>query len=100
MIQVPGVFAPGKTFQPSTLFVGKARSLPLSLAPERCFTCVGSRLTCKHYAIVESLARDKHASLLQKFVTYGRKILYNVCPSSTDQSLRIRDQFYKTFLRP
>jgi hypothetical protein len=30
------------------MFVGKARSLPLSRAPERYFTWVGSGLTCKH----------------------------------------------------
>jgi hypothetical protein len=34
----PRVLAPGKPFQPSLLFVGKARSLPLSGAPERCLT--------------------------------------------------------------
>jgi hypothetical protein len=32
----------GKPFQPSLMFVGKARSLPQSGAPERCFTPVGS----------------------------------------------------------
>ncbi len=36
------VFAPGKPFQTSLLFWGKAMSLPLSGAPERCFTMVGS----------------------------------------------------------
>ncbi len=36
------VFAPGKPFQLSLLFWGKAMSLPLSGAPERCFPMVGS----------------------------------------------------------
>jgi hypothetical protein len=35
--------------QPSLVFVGKARSLRLSGGRERCFTWVGSCLTCKDY---------------------------------------------------
>ncbi len=42
-----------------------------------CFTWVGSCHTCKHYTILE---RDEHSSLLQKFVTYGRKKFYNNAP--------------------
>ncbi len=38
------MFAPGKPLQSSILFMGKTRSG----APERCFICVGSCLTCKH----------------------------------------------------
>jgi hypothetical protein len=64
----------------SLLFFGKARSLPLSAAPERCFTWVFSCLTCKHYTILERLARDKHSSLVQKIVTYGCKKFYNIGP--------------------
>ncbi len=82
------MFAPGKPFQPSLLFVGKARSLPLSGAPERCFTWVGSWLICKHYTILERLSRDEHSILLQKFVTYGYKKFYNIGPWA---------QCYKTF---
>jgi hypothetical protein len=37
----------GKPFQPSLMFVGEARSLPQSGAPENCFTQVGSSLICK-----------------------------------------------------
>jgi hypothetical protein len=44
------------------LFVGKARSLSLSGTPEKSFASVGSRLTCKHYTILERLARDKHSA--------------------------------------
>ncbi len=32
------LFVPGKPFQPSLMFMGKARGLPYSGAPERCFT--------------------------------------------------------------
>jgi hypothetical protein len=38
----------GRPFQFSLIFVGKARSLPWSRAPERCSTRVGSGLTRKH----------------------------------------------------
>jgi len=38
------VFVPGKPFQPSLMFVGKARRLPQSGAPERRFTQLGSGL--------------------------------------------------------
>ncbi len=52
-----------------------------SKAPFRCST-LGSApgLTSKHKARLERLARDKRSSLLQKFVTYGRKQLYNIGP--------------------
>jgi hypothetical protein len=33
------------------------------------------------------LARSKHSSLLRKFVTYGRKKLYNIGPWSYPQKL-------------
>jgi hypothetical protein len=52
------VFVPGKLLQPCTLFVGKARSLPLSGAAESYFSRVGSGLNCKHYTRLEKLARD------------------------------------------
>jgi len=39
-------------------------------------TWVGSCLTYKHYTILKGLARDKRYSLVQKFVTYGRKKFY------------------------
>jgi hypothetical protein len=73
------MFAPGKPFQLSPLCVDKASSLPLSGVPERCFTWVGSCLTCKH-SILERLSRDKRSSLLRKFVTCSRKTFYNIGP--------------------
>jgi hypothetical protein len=67
-------------FPTSLLFVGKARSQPFSVEPERCFTWVGSCLTHKHYTILEKLARTQHSSLVQKFTIYDRKKFYNIGP--------------------
>ncbi len=39
------------------------------------YTWISSSLTSKHYTILERHARDKYSTLLQKFVTYGRKKL-------------------------
>jgi hypothetical protein len=49
----------------------KARSLPLSGAPERIFN--RSSFTNKHETRLERLARYKHFSLLRKFINYGQK---------------------------
>ncbi len=54
------------------MFVGKARSLHLSGASERCFFHLGSNLTSKQTRL-ERLARDKHSSLLQKSINYRQK---------------------------
>jgi hypothetical protein len=64
------------------MFVGEARSLPKSGAPERFFTRVGSSLTQKHQAKLERLAKDKHPSLLWKSEKYGRKKSYSTGPRS------------------
>ncbi len=72
-----------RPFQPSLMFVGEARGLPQSGTPERCFTLVGSGLTCKHQTRLERLSQNKHCSLLRKFVNYARKKFYNIgawCP--------------------
>ncbi len=37
-------------------------------------------LTHKHQTRLESLAKDKHSSLLQKIVTYDRKKFYKIVP--------------------
>jgi hypothetical protein len=44
----PLVFVPGRPFQLSLMFEGKARKIPLSGAPSRCFTRVSPGLTRKH----------------------------------------------------
>jgi hypothetical protein len=76
------MYASSKPFQPSLLFVDKARSLPYIETHEGCFTWVGSCLTCKHFNILERLSRDEHSCLLQKFVTYDRKKFYNIGSSN------------------
>ncbi len=65
------MFVSGKPFQPSLEFVGKARSLSQSGAPERLLNRVGSGLTHKDKTRLERLARDKHSSLLRKSINYG-----------------------------
>jgi len=62
------------------MFVGEVRSLTFRGAPERCFTQVGYGLTHKRWTRLERLARDKHSSLLQKYVNYGHKKFYNTGP--------------------
>jgi hypothetical protein len=42
---------------------------------------------------IDKLARDKHSSLLQKFLNYGRKKFYNIGPRP------ILDVFWKTCTR-
>ncbi len=71
------VFVPGKPFWPSLMFVREARSLPLSVAPERCLTWGGSGLTSKYLTRLERLPRDNHSSLLRKSVNYNRKTFYS-----------------------
>jgi hypothetical protein len=66
------MFAPGKPFQPSLLFLGKARCLPSIGTPERCFTLVGSCLTRKH-TILESLARHKRCHGLWSRARWSRE---------------------------
>ncbi len=71
------MFAPGKTFEHSLFLVGMARSLPQSGEVFHSGKLLDS---CKHYTILEKLARDEHSSLLQKIVTYGCKKFYNIGP--------------------
>ncbi len=54
------MFAPGKPLQPDLLFVGKAKSLPQSGIPRKCF--------------------DPASPALQTLVTYGRKKFYAIVP--------------------
>jgi hypothetical protein len=52
----------GSSFDKNGQFVGKARSLPLTGAPEMCFTRVCSGLTHKRLNRSERLVRDKQSS--------------------------------------
>ncbi len=67
-------------FELSLIFSGEATSLPLSGAPERCFTWISSCLTCRHLTRLERLARVKHSSLLHKWLIYDCKKYYNSVP--------------------
>ncbi len=71
---------PWQAFPALSDVCGEARSLPQSVAHERCFTRVGSALTCKHQTRLERLARDKHFSLLRESVNYDRKKFYSTGP--------------------
>ncbi len=74
------MFVPGWPFHDSLMFVGKARSLPCSGAPERCFALVSSYLTCKHWTILERPARASTLTYSKKIIKYGRKKFYNIGP--------------------
>jgi hypothetical protein len=71
------VFVHGKHFQTSLLFVGKARSLSYSEAPERLVNRAASCFTNIHLTRLERLANDVRSSLLRKLVNYGRKKFYS-----------------------
>jgi len=63
---------PRKASEHSLMFAVKARSIPQSGAPQRCFIKVEFGIS----QTFERLARDKHSSLLPKFVNCGRKKIY------------------------
>jgi len=63
------VFALGKIFQRSIIFVGKAESLPLSRVPKRWFTHVGSSLTANIRLGWKGLHRPNTSSL-QKVIKF------------------------------
>jgi hypothetical protein len=71
-------FVHDRLFQPSLMFLSKARNLPKSVAPERCFTWTGSRLTHKYLTRLERFAKDKHSSLLGTFVNHRCKKFNNI----------------------
>ncbi len=52
-----GLYGPEKPFQPSTIYMGMATSLP------KCSIWLGSCLTLKHYVRLERLVRDKSSTL-------------------------------------
>ncbi len=72
------MFVPGKAFQPSLMFAGKAEYLSEA---QRC-SILGQApgLTQKHKTRLESLAKDEHSSLLRKTVNCGRKKFYRIDP--------------------
>ncbi len=68
----PGVYVPGKPFQPRLTFIGKAY---LTVWDQ-----VGSCLDRNHQARLEMFATDKHSSLIYMSVNYGHKKFYNIGP--------------------
>jgi hypothetical protein len=52
----------GGPFEPSLMFIGKARSLPKSGEPKMCFARAGSGLIHKHLTRLESPNKDKYSS--------------------------------------
>ncbi len=69
-----------KPFQPSVMFVGKARAY-MSKALFRCSTLwQAPGLTHKHQTRLAILAKDKHSSLLRKFVNYRQKSFITLGP--------------------
>jgi hypothetical protein len=60
------------------MFVGKARSLPYSLAPKMCFTQVGSGLTRKH---------ETRPGIF--FVNYVRKKSFRLTPGRPWEALGV-----------
>ncbi len=71
---------PGKPFQPSVMFVGKARAYPSDVTFSCCTLGWAPGITHKYQTRLERLTRDKCFSLLRKFVHYGRKKFYNIGP--------------------
>jgi hypothetical protein len=61
------------------MFVGKARSLPQRTTPEKRFHLSRLQPYSQKFRL-EKIARDKHSSLLQIFVNYGRKKLLTLGP--------------------
>jgi hypothetical protein len=59
------------------MLVGKAR-VYLRVEQLKCASLgKAPGLTCKHWTRLDRSAREKHSSLLRKFVNYGRKRFYN-----------------------
>ncbi len=69
------MFTPIKLFHSNLIIESKAKNFTMRIETERCSTLVGSGLTFTLSTGLERVAKDKHSSLLQKFVNYGRKKL-------------------------
>ena len=70
------------------MFVGKARDLPWSGAPERCFFQISSNLTTKHYTRLEGLPgtntlayyENTQIMVVKKFYVTGVWSIRNINP--------------------
>ncbi len=72
----------GKLFQPSLMFLAKARSQPKSGAHERLFTRIGSGLTRTQQTRMEKLDRDKHQHIMNINKIWTKKF-YIIGPNIT-----------------
>jgi hypothetical protein len=70
------VFVFDKSFLPTLMFVGKAGAYPRV----KQLKCTTPGHSYKHWTSLERPARDKHSSLSQNFVNYGRKKFYSIGP--------------------
>ncbi len=69
-----------RPFEPRLMVAGLARILPLSGAPERCFTQVELR-NYKHKTRMEKLVKDKYSSsFFRIFINYSHKKLCDIGP--------------------
>ncbi len=74
------MFVPDTHVQLSLLFMGKARGLSYIGVAEMYLLRVGAGLMCKHFVRLDKISCDKHSSLLQTIINYGRKKFYNIGP--------------------
>ncbi len=77
------MLVPGRPFQRSLIFLGKARSLP-----QRGALRVGFSLTNKLQTCLERPDKNEQSSLQRKLINYGRKMIYIIL---------LWCQSYKTF---
>jgi hypothetical protein len=70
-------------FQPSLMFVGKAKARPLSEALEMGFTRVSSSLTRKHQTWLERPTRIGHQAFLGPFVVTNIRLGLKACQEPT-----------------
>jgi hypothetical protein len=80
-----------KLFQPSLMFVSKARAYPIEAGTQGQVPV----LTEIHLTRLERPARDKHSSLLQTLIIYGHTKICNIGPWS--KMLRRCYQDFVTF---
>ncbi len=89
------MFVIEKPFLPSLLFVDKVITYLIE-EPLRCSSLEKAPgLAHKHQTKLERLAKNKHSSLLRKFVNYEEKKFYNIGPrkvliSWTQPSLQVQ----------
>jgi len=74
------VLVPGKAFQLGLIFVSKAGAYPRVEQLKRASLGQPPDVTCNRKTRLRRAVSDKHSSLLQKFINYGRKKFYSAGP--------------------